>query len=169
MTPMKKEMPKVLYWLVQLSWGILQTLAGFLLYLFFYKCKHFRYRNAIITAWSDGADSLSLGPFIFISGSMLKDGDLPGWVREVLESDPGGRTLDMRDTRYPLQRLLRHEYGHSIQSLILGPLYLFLVGIPSMFWCRVPAVGRSWRNGRRSYYSFVTERSADRLGGNEIL
>ena len=24
-----------------------------------------------------------------------------------------------------------HEYGHSIQSVILGPLYLFIVGIPS--------------------------------------
>ena len=28
-----------------------------------------------------------------------------------------------------------HEYGHTIQSLILGPLYLFVVGIPSFVWC----------------------------------
>ena len=63
--------------------------------------------------------------------------------------------------------LIEHEYGHSIQSMVLGPLYLLLVGLPSILWCRVPAIGRSWRSGRKSYYSFFTERSADRLGGNE--
>ena len=31
-------------------------------------------------------------------------------------------------------RLLVHEYGHTIQSLILGPLYLVLIGIPSTLW-----------------------------------
>jgi hypothetical protein len=27
-----------------------------------------------------------------------------------------------------------HEYGHTFQSLILGPLYLIAVGIPSSLW-----------------------------------
>ena len=62
------------------------------------------------------------------------------------------------------ERVLRHEYGHSIQSLILGPFYLLLIGIPSSCWCNVPPMGRSWRSGRRSYYAFYTERWADRLG-----
>jgi len=29
------------------------------------------------------------------------------------------------------QRTLVHEYGHTIQSIILGPLYLLIIGIPS--------------------------------------
>ena len=170
---MKKEMPKVLYWLIQLSWGCLQTLAGFFLYLLYFKNKHFRYRNAIITVWSDGADSLSLGPFIFISGSLFRqsrynEGEdwMPALARHFVELDPGGPTLENGHPWQALQRLLRHEYGHSIQSMILGPFYLLLVGIPSIFWCRIPAAGRSWRTGEKSYYSFITERSADRLGGN---
>lgn len=53
-----------------------------------------------------------------------------------------------------------HEYGHSRQSLILGPLYLFVIGIPSLIWAAIfrPGYGRS-------YYDFYTERWADKLGG----
>ena len=148
---MKKDMPRFLYRLIQFTWGLPQTAAGLILFLFFYKYRHFAYRNAIITAWSDGADCVSLGPFIFISESFLTTPE---------ESDGVSLTP-------ALERILRHEYGHSVQSMILGPLYLPLVGLPSILWCRVPSIGRSWRSGRRSYYSFITERSADRLGGNE--
>lgn len=57
-------------------------------------------------------------------------------------------------------RTERHEYGHSRQSLFLGPLYLPVIGLPSLLW----AVW--WNEGRsRSYYSFYTERWADILGG----
>lgn len=29
----------------------------------------------------------------------------------------------------------RHEFGHSIQNLYLGPLFLFVVALPSVFRC----------------------------------
>lgn len=61
------------------------------------------------------------------------------------------------------ERLHRHEFGHSIQSLILGPFYLPCVGLPSLVWAGFPPVARMWKSGRRGYCSFVTERSADRL------
>ena len=58
------------------------------------------------------------------------------------------------------ERMARHEYGHCIQSRLLGPFYLLVIGLPSLLW----AVW--WHPGRRvSYYSFFTERWADRLGG----
>lgn len=169
---MKKEMPLFLYRLIQFTWGLPQTLAGLFLYLYFYKNKHFRYRNAIITVWSDGADCLSLGPFVFISGSFFpKDGRAgTRFIPEgtVLFRESGEDTGEnARPWMTPaLERILRHEYGHSIQSMILGPVYLVAVGLPSILWCRVPALGHSWRSGKRSYYSFITERSADRFGGN---
>ena len=61
----------------------------------------------------------------------------------------------------------KHEYGHYLQSRYLGPLYLLVIGLPSILWA-------AWWNGSRgvSYYSFYTEKWADRLGkvnrdGNE--
>lgn len=58
---------------------------------------------------------------------------------------------------------LRHEYGHTLQSLILGPLYLLVIGLPSVLWnlyCRVKTT--------QDYYWFYTEKWANALGGVEL-
>ncbi len=34
--------------------------------------------------------------------------------------------------RYSDKQLMKHEYGHSIQSLYFGPLYLIIIGLPSI-------------------------------------
>jgi hypothetical protein len=59
-----------------------------------------------------------------------------------------------------------HEFGHALQSAILGPLYLIIVGIPSI--SRVlyskwyyKKYGYSWKN----YFNGFPENWADRLGG----
>lgn len=52
---------------------------------------------------------------------------------------------------------LNHEYGHCVQSLWFGPLYLIIVGIPSVI--RATLVNYS------DYYSAWPENSADKLGG----
>lgn len=57
----------------------------------------------------------------------------------------------------------RHEYGHSMQSLYLGPLYLFVIGIPSLIHAAF------WRPGKKGYYDFYTERIADKLGKVERI
>ena len=61
------------------------------------------------------------------------------------------------------KRLLRHEYGHCLQSLLLGPLYLPVIAVPSMLWFRLPALRRRRRQKGISYYAFYTERWADKL------
>lgn len=59
-----------------------------------------------------------------------------------------------------------HEYGHTIQSALLGPAYLVLIGIPSLArvfyrrWYR-NKYGMGWEN----YYKGYPENWADRLGG----
>lgn len=54
----------------------------------------------------------------------------------------------------------KHEYGHTRQSRMLGPLYLIVVGLPSLIWAAW------WHPGRGvSYFSFWTERWADKIGG----
>ena len=36
------------------------------------------------------------------------------------------------------RRVLVHEFGHSVQSAILGPLFLPIMGFPSFIWCNLP-------------------------------
>lgn len=62
------------------------------------------------------------------------------------------------------KRILDHEYGHSLQSLILGPLYLPLVGFPSLIWCKNKKLIQYRKNKRIDYFGFYTERTADALG-----
>lgn len=56
-----------------------------------------------------------------------------------------------------------HEFGHCLQSLLLGPFYLFVIGIPSLFW------NRKWqrdlkRTGHvQNYFTFYTERWAEKI------
>ncbi len=60
--------------------------------------------------------------------------------------------------------ILRHELGHCVQSRLLGPLYLLLVGVPSLL--RAGYARRYYVRHRRSwsrYRSGYPERWADEL------
>ncbi|MEW8400448.1 MAG: hypothetical protein AB2588_02360 [Candidatus Thiodiazotropha sp.] len=56
--------------------------------------------------------------------------------------------------------LVRHEYGHYRQSLLLGPLYLPLIGLPSICWA---AMKKAALFPAYPYLLFPTERWAERL------
>lgn len=58
---------------------------------------------------------------------------------------------------------LKHEKGHTRQSLMLGWLYLLIIGLPSIIWARCFGWYREKYNV--SYYAFYTEKQADKLGG----
>lgn len=60
--------------------------------------------------------------------------------------------------------LQSHEYGHTIQSLLLGPLYLIVIGLPSLVWSRWKRFIRLRREKGIPYFWFYTERWADWLG-----
>lgn len=125
-------MKRIIYTLVQCTWGIIQTSLGFVLFLINIKNKHYIYKGAIVTQ-IEGRYSVSLGLFIFISNKQKSN-----------------------------SKILIHEYGHTIQSLILGPLYLIIIGIPSFLWATLPYFEK--RRNRSSYYSFYTERNANYFG-----
>lgn len=57
----------------------------------------------------------------------------------------------------------KHEKGHRKQSMMFGPLYLIVIGLPSLIWAALHSTVR--RLGAVDYYSFYTEKWADRLGG----
>ena len=55
---------------------------------------------------------------------------------------------------------LGHELGHRTQSRLLGPLYLLVIGLPSLLWC----VLHTYTPLRRlDYYGFYTEAWAERI------
>lgn len=62
------------------------------------------------------------------------------------------------------RRVLVHEFGHSVQSAILGPLFLPVMGIPSFLWCNLPPMRKLRREKGVSYYAFYPESTANHLG-----
>jgi hypothetical protein len=62
---------------------------------------------------------------------------------------------------------VRHELGHSIQSRYLGPLYLLLVGVPSVYGNLASRKQVGWTAEEKMfwYYSRYPENWADKLGG----
>ena len=66
------------------------------------------------------------------------------------------------------ERNVAHEKGHRIQSRILGPLYLVIVGVPSLIrnlWDRAKHKEWPYAAKVRWYYSGFPENWADKLGG----
>ncbi len=124
-------MGRILFVLLQCTWGAPQTLAGLAVWLWGRARAWPRrgYRGAAASAWG-GCSGMSLGLFVFVPG-------------------------------FADARLLRHEYGHCLQSLVLGPLYLPVVALPSAVWYNLPALRRLRREKGLDYYAFYTERWAD--------
>ena len=126
----------IIYIIAQCTWGLPQTLLGFIIFMSKIKNKHYFYHGAVITEHSSPS-SISLGLFVFVS------------------SDTATKIAD--------RGLLVHEYGHTIQSLIFGPLYLIVMGIPSFLWAWLPYYQKKRAKGA-PYAHFFTERFANYLG-----
>ena len=124
-------MKRFLCILLQCTWGLPQTLVGAAVFLWHLRGRHTMYRGAVVSRWKLDY-SASIGLFLFLS-----------------ERDAENRPL------------LVHEYGHALQSLLLGPLYLPVIAIPSMLWMLLPSCRSYRRNTGVSYYSFYTERWAN--------
>ena len=126
---------KAVLWIIwQATWCLPQNLAGLILLLLHRRERHFRFHGAIVTPW-DHRGCTSLGAFIFIDRHAVRD-----------------------------RPLLVHEYGHTVQSAVLGALYLPVISLPSMLWYSLPALRKYRRRTHRSYYSFYTERWANAWG-----
>ena len=128
-------------------WTLPQTVAGTCVYLAHQRCPHYRYHGTIVTVWNHHGKGMSMGPFIFTCP------EKPEKPMSSAKADP---------------RLLVHEYGHALQSLILGPLYLPFIGLPSVVWANLPALKRARREKRLSYYSFYPEKLANWLGEHAL-
>jgi hypothetical protein len=72
-----------------------------------------------------------------------------------------GRIIIASGVLHKNSSIMKHEYGHSLQSLLLGWLYLPLIGFFSygnnFFW------RKTWQ-GKKDYYNLFPERWADVWG-----
>lgn len=57
-------------------------------------------------------------------------------------------------------KTLKHELGHTMQSKVLGPFYLFVIGIPSILWASLRMICKPLR--KIDYYWFYTEAWANK-------
>ena len=65
-------------------------------------------------------------------------------------------------------KAIKHEFGHQKQSLILGPLYLILIGLPSIIGNIINRIKHKYFNKYYDpdfYYKQPWEAWADKLGG----
>lgn len=129
-------MKKALYIILQCTWGIPQTLIGAIIFLLLIRNRHFMYHGSIATYW-DLKTSASLGMFIFITKHCNEE---------------------------TATKLTVHEYGHTIQSLISGPLYLIIFALPSFIWCMLPVFNKYRIDKGIPYYDFFIEHNANILG-----
>lgn len=63
---------------------------------------------------------------------------------------------------YCYRKIMKHEYGHSIQSLLFGPIYLIVIGLPSVTLNRLTYFKIL---DNKIYYKLWPENWANTLGG----
>lgn len=141
----------ILFWIISVTWGLLMTLIGLLVTLFiliFLKGKPHRNGYTIITEVGGNWGGLSLGAFNFCG-------------RYSQENGPCYDINWYEHTR-------RHEFGHSLQNLIWGPLMLFVIAIPSFirYWYQTLRSRKGLEN--KPYDSIWFEGQATEWGSNAI-
>ena len=68
-----------------------------------------------------------------------------------------------KSSAYYVKLKRMHEKGHRQQSKILGPLYLIIIGLPSIIWATLHSFCKPI--SKIDYYWFYTEKWADKIGG----
>lgn len=136
----KKIILGILYWIVQLTWGALMTVIGLVVTLFcmiFLKGKPHRNGFSYIVEVGGNWGGLELGAFA-ICGHYY-----------------GGSYWNS---------IRSHEFGHSLQNLFLGPLFPFVVGIPSAIRYWLDYFGKLKQDYDYAWFEYT----ASKWGANTI-
>jgi hypothetical protein len=128
-------MNKFLFWLISFTWALIQNIIGLIIFLF---CKFV----------------LKFPTITFNNAKVVE------WSNQYGSVSLGSFMFvsNMNDPE-----LLAHERGHTTQGMILGPLFLLLIGLPSIIWAACFADYRK-RKGK-TYYEFYTESWANKIAG----
>lgn len=133
-----------LYAFWQFTWGLPQNMVGLLFFLVLSPFGKVRlFHNCLVTdihlkKKSLGGITLGMFVFLFLSDETYKK--RPDYVHD----------------------LTIHEFGHTVQSLILGPFWQLTVGLPSFTWANL--VWKYFMHKNHSYYWLYCEGWANVLG-----
>ena len=125
---------------IKATWELPQNVLGAIVKKICNATPLATYKDVTVYSWSV-AGGMSLGKYIFVPFSKY---------------NPNSHTM---------MHYIKHEYGHCVQSMILGWFYLLVIGAPSLIWAQCFVKYRA-KTGK-SYYDFYTEKWANKLGGVE--
>lgn len=124
-----KNFINVLVFILLFLWQLPQNIIALIMLPFIGKLKLIKYENYCYSFQASKMNGgISLWNFIFLS-----------------------------DYSFKRETVIAHEYGHVIDSHLFGPLYLFIIGIPSLL-----NIIFKFNN---CYYSFYTEKRANKNAG----
>ncbi len=83
---------------------------------------------------------------LFLNGGGIAFGS---FIMIDLQGAPPVDLTNMDERKVPEKVLIRHEYGHSLQSIISGPLFIFKYGIPSILMQGWTEDDADWRSDRK--------------------
>lgn len=139
-----KTIKDILLWI----WQLPQNIVGlFLLLIMGYEKKVIANNGNKIYFSSRMSGGISLGKYSIISEYYIRKCKTD---KDILDLD-----------------VTKHEaLGHGVQSRMFGPLYLLVIGLPSLIWASLYP-SRIFPYTKNGYYKFWTEKWADKLGGVE--
>lgn len=140
---------QLLYIFVQVTWGFFQSLLGFVFFFIFMKSPQDWYYGCIRTRWPLRG-GISLGLFIFTPDERRMSSLSSSYTKKKWRDYCAGVSV--------------HEFGHTIQSLIMGPFYLPIVGLVSLTWARADYFRQKRRRENIPYSACWTESWANNLG-----
>ncbi len=143
---MKTLIIKVIIFIIQWTWGIIQNLVGLLVMLIIPKKSIEPFHGAVSIEYEptkliENFGAFALGMFIFY------------------------KPMNPESKR----NLLTHEYGHTIQSLIYGPLYLPIVGLCSVRWFHIYWKNKEMYNKKNIFYTDKYPEKQANLWGEKVL
>lgn len=135
----KHPLVRGIYYGAQFTWGIIQNFFGLMVCLYLRlrdpSSKMPRYHGAIVTKWK-AHSSMGLGMFMFFGHEGAPDAE----------------------------NVKSHEFGHTVQSAVLGPLFLFVIGIPSFIWANLKPFVNLRKKRNIKYVSLYCEKWANAWG-----
>lgn len=131
-------MNKRLYWVLSLTWGLIMSLIGLTTMLIMRLRGHEvkHHKNGLYMSIGHNWGGLNLGCVFFID----------------------------KENEHEFSK--NHEYGHSIQNIIYGPLMPFIVGLPSLIRATYRTIViKCGRKLKTDYYDVWFESQANYFGG----
>ena len=133
-------MIKLTFYIIRFVWEVPQNILGIIIYFLNKKKINSVQKLDGRFYFQNNNFGISLGSFIF-------------WMP------------NLQDKYSEIPVVLKHEFGHSIQSLYFGPLYLIVIGIPSIARVIYAKIFyRIKKSNWRNYYEGFPEKWADVLG-----